>query len=42
LQLKARRREIRNRAIELFKCVAQRSGDAGILEGGIDEANVDL
>lgn len=42
LQRKARRGEIRNRAIELFKCVAQRSGDAGILERGIDEANVDL
>jgi hypothetical protein len=26
----------------LLKCVAQRRGDARVLEGGIDEANVDL
>ena len=42
LQPQARRGEMRDRAIELFQRVAQRSGDAGVLQGGIDEADVDL
>lgn len=42
LQREARRGEVRNRAVELFKCVAQRNGDSGILECDIDEANIDL
>ncbi len=42
LQPEARGGEMDDRAVESLQRVAQGSGDAGALQGGVDEANVDL